>query len=127
MKVLATLPDSTYYQPIPSKKDGWFYWQDKASELVIVRSENPEPWEKEQTIFLGVKKGTNRDKRTYTKSLEITCYPPSEGLVKAQIVRDRWAGKIFHSVEPTLAFYAIPCDSTYLNQLLISVITKSGN
>ena len=124
MKIRATLPDSKHYQPIPSKKEGWFSWLDKASPLVEVRSIVPDPWGKEFDIVFMVGKGKTRAGNRYGRSLTLACYSADPSTQAAIIVRDRWKGKIFNSVEPCLAFYGIDCDEE-VNQLLYTLILAS--
>lgn len=121
MKIRATLPDKKHYQPIPAKKEGWFSWADKASPLVEVRSQNPDPWGKEWDIVFFVNKGKTRAGNEYTRSLALACYPPLDSVPPGYIVRDRWKGKVFHSVEPCIAFYAVNCDED-VNQLLYTLV-----
>lgn len=122
MKIRATLPDKKHYQLIPSKKEGCFSWVDKASPLVEIRSLVSDPWDKEWDIVFFVEKGKTRAGNRPTKSLTLMCYSPDERTQPGSIIRDRWKGKIFHSVEPCFAFYAVNCDEDF-NQLLYTVVS----
>jgi hypothetical protein len=123
MRVTANLPQPYIYSPIPPKKEGWHYWQDKASPLVTIRSESPNPWKKPQTIVFGINKGRRRDGVVYNRHLELICYPFDTGCCEAIIIRDRWKGEIFSTAEPSLAFFAINLQQD-MNQLLYTVIQK---
>lgn len=122
MKIRALLPDKKHYQSVPPKREGCFSWVDKASPLVEVRALVPDPWGKEWDIVFFVEKGKTRAGNRPTKSLTIVCYSPDPTTQPGFVVRDRWKGKIFHSVEPSLAFYAVSCNEDF-NQLLYTVVS----
>lgn len=121
MKIRGILPDQKHYQPISSKKEGCFFWCDKASPLVEVRSFEQDPWDKEFDIVFHVNKGKTRAGNRYGRSLMLACYSPDASTISGIIVRDRWKGRIFNSIEPCLAFYGIDCDEE-VNQLLYTLV-----
>jgi hypothetical protein len=132
MKILAVLPDRKHYQPLEVKKAGVFAWADRASPLMQIQAPIADPWEREWSILVARKKGASRPVRAakqrieYTQAILLRCFPqPTGDEIPATIERERWKGKLAHTVGETLFFAAVsPNEVQVLQDLLVTDIPQ---
>jgi hypothetical protein len=109
MKIHGKLPNSKDFVPIESSTLGLYLWRDRQTAAIVIRSPDPDPWEKNWDILFSAQK-QKADRSEYPYRMQLRLYSSSKGQL-AVIDREWIKGVFASSNRANLKFIALTITS----------------